>query len=220
MSVLLVHRRSSLLCYFSDRDGGMSMPIPPEAMSDMEILKEDLYLQVVSAIASKIHAPTGAILVLADDMCYFSQTTVEKLDEVKKQLIDDTPFSHVETTVVRNANQVFVIATNADLYEAAVKAFSEKGITISMVLPWSALVVHKVVLTGEIDRVTVKRVTDASQVLRASAFPLVEHEKQTILPTQEHAVVTKRKSIPTGWIIFISIALVYSVVMIWYLLRS
>lgn len=220
MSALLVHRRSSLLCYFSDRDGGISIPIPPEAMSDMEILKEDVYLRVVSDVVAKMHPPTSVTLVLADDMCYFAQTTAEKLEEVKKQLVDDTPFSHVETTVVRNGKQVFIIATNADIYETAVKAFSEKGITISMVLPWSALVVYKVVLTGEIDRVTVKRVTDSAQVLRESAFPLMQHEKVSIVPTTEHALVIKRKSIPIGWIIFVSIAIVYSIVMIWYLLRS
>lgn len=220
MSVLIVHRRSSLLCYFSDRDGGLTISIPPEALSDMEILNEELYLQAISDLAAKVHAPMNAMLVLADEMCYFAQSTPEKLDEVKKQLVDDTPFSHVEITVVRNANQIFVIATNADIYETTVRALTEKGITVSLVLPWSALVVQKVALSGEIDRATVKRMTDSAQALRANAFSLVQHEKSSVIPAPEHAPLAKRKSIPVGWIIFVGIAIVYSIIMVWYLLRS
>ena len=218
MSALIIHRRNSFLYYSSDHDGGISIPIPPEAMSDMEILNEDAYIQTIAALAAKMHAPSQAMLILADDMCYFAQTTPEKLEAARDDLLNNTPFSHVETTVVRSAKQIFIIATNADVYESAVHAFADKGISISMVLPWSALIVQKIVLSGEIDKVTVKRAADASQALKSSVFPLPLHEHRTDTPVA-HAAQTSPKKIPVGWIIFVSVAVVYAIGMIWFFMR-
>lgn len=219
MSALIIHRRTSLLYYSSDRGGGVSIPIPTEAMSDMEILNEALYVNVVAALAGKIHVPTTATLVLADDMCYFAQATADTIDVVREQLTRNTPFSHVETTVVRNQKQVFIIATNADIYESMVHTFLNKGITITMVLPWSALVIQKVVLAGEIDKVTVKRVADAASTLKNFSFPLAAHEQRSDVPVV-HDTQKKQKGIPIGWVVFISIAILYAIGMMWFLIRQ
>lgn len=219
MSALIIHRRSSLLCYFSDRDGGLSVAIPPEAMADMEILNEELYIQAVTKMVEKIRGPMSAVLVLADEMCYFAQTTSDKIEAVTKQLSDNTPFSYVQTAVIRNANQVFVVATNADVYEAAVRAFAAHGITITMVVPWGELVAQKIIVSGEIDRITVKRLFDATQTIKDSTFPLMTHD-HPIISTKEKDTKEKQRSSPVGWIVFGLFALAYAIGMIWYMVRQ
>lgn len=219
MSAIILHRRTSLLYYSSDRDGGISLPIPIEAMSDMEIVNEANYIRALEVMAGKIHTPSSVILVLADEMCYFAKATPDTIDLVREQLIRNTPFSHVETTVVRDSKQIFIIATNADIYESMIHAFFNKGITISMVLPWSALVIQKIVLTGEIDKVTVKRVSDGISMLKECSFPIAQHEQRTdAVPVTTHE--KKQKSIPMGWVIFISIAVIYAIGMMVFLLRQ
>lgn len=218
MSALIIHRRNALLYYSSDHDGGVSVPLPAEAVSDMEILNEELYVQTITALAAKIHAPVNAMLILSDDMCYFAQTTPEKIDAVRDELVRNTPFSHVETTVIRNDKQMFVVATNADVYESAVHAFADKEISISMVIPWSALLISKVVLSGEVDKVTVKRALDASQILKNCIFPLTQHEHRADVPSVK-TTPSASKKISVGWVIFISLAVLYAIGMIWFFMR-
>lgn len=218
MSALIIHRRNALLYYSSDHDGGVSVPLSADAVSDMEILNEELYVQTIAALAAKMHPPVNAMLILSDDMCYFAQTTPEKLDVVRDDLVRNTPFSHVETTVIRNDKQMFVVATNADVYESAVRAFADKGVSISMVLPWSALLVSKVVLSGEVDKVTVKRALDASQMLKNCIFPRTQSEHRVDVPSMKAASSTPKK-IPVGWIIFISLAVLYAIGMMWFFMR-
>lgn len=220
MSALLIHKRNAILVQFTDREGSATIPLPLEALSDMDVTSEEAYLASVGKVLGKKVSPTvPAVLVIADELCYVAQAAPAEVEAKTKELISNTPFTHVETVTIKTPKLSYVIATNADIYEAAVRVFDSYGYAITTVIPWAALTFHKVSAGGEIDRVTVKRTFDALGTLKSYSFPLSAHEhaeaEAAPAPSSD-----KRKSLPVGWIIFGGLALLYAIGMMWFMTRQ
>lgn len=219
MSVLLIHKRNAIDCYFQDREGVLTIALPKEALFDTDIRSEQVYQQAIGkAIGSKSTPSTPAILVMADEVCYVTQAKTDEVEEKTKDLVTDTPFAHVETATLQAQNLVYVIAANADLYDAAVRAFHVMGYTIGLVVPWGALVFYKLIVAGKIDQSTVKGIFDAQSQLMHTGFPLATHDPIDVSSGVEKNNKKKPK-IPVGWIIFIACAVIYAIGMIWFLAR-
>lgn len=220
MSALLIHKRNAIVLLFTDREGSASIPLPPEAFSDMDVTSEEAYLASVGKVLGKKVSPSvPAVLVIADELCYAAQAKPAEVVEKTRELISNTPFTHVETTTIKTPNMTYIIATNADIYETAARVFDAYGYAITAVVPWAALAFHKISSGGEVDRVTVKRTFDALGTLKSYAFPLSAHERAEPAAAPE-AAAGKQKSLPVGWILFGGLALLYAVGMIWYMTRQ
>lgn len=221
MSALIIHQRNALVCYTTDRDVAETIPLPKEAVTDMEVLDEKMYTQ---SVAQKLgprpdHQSIATILVMADDLCFTVKVSSEKPEEQKQKLISSIPFVHVETVVLKDADASFIVATNADLYETAVRALSESGYMVSLVIPWNAIVQAKLSQGGEMDKVTVKRVFDAQSALKTKSFPLTTREQSHEEPVKDDKQKPK-PIISKGILVFGGIALVYAIGMLWFMLRK
>lgn len=221
MATLIIHQRNSLVCYSTDRDAVETIQIPKEAVTDMEVMDEKIYTQaVMKKFGNRLtHQTVPTVLVMADDLCFTVKAVSEKLEEQKQKLVSSVPFAHVETVTLQNQTEFYLVATNADLYETAVRAFAESGYRVTFVVPWRAILQAKLSLGGEVDRVTVKRIFDAQIVLKGMSFPLAEPEQVTEVSVKD--LPTKGKpSLAKGWIVFGVIALLYAVGMLWFMLRK
>lgn len=221
MSALIIHQRNALVCYTTDRDVAETISLPKGAVTDMEVLDEKMYIQ---SIAQKLgtrsdHQSIPTMLVLADDLCFTVKASSEKLEEQKQKLIGSIPFVHVETVMLKDADTSFIVATNADLYETAVRALSESGYMASLVVPWNAIVRAKLSQGGEIDKVTVKRIFDAQSSLKMTSFPLAVHEQFHEEPVKDDKQKVK-PAISRGILIFGGIAFLYAIGMLWFMLRK
>ena len=221
MSALIIHHRNSVLCYTSDSDGARSVTLPLNILRDMDVVDEDAYSQTITkAFGKQGQQRVPAILVLADDVSFVTKFDPAKADEQKKQIVNNIPFAHVEIAMVTVNKEQYMLATNADLYEAAVRALDSVGFTIQMVIPWSAIAAAGLSVSGEIDRVTVKRITDAVSALKSSAFPIEPPQEKTEVKPQPGKEKVTRPPLSKGWIIFGALALLYAVGMIIYMLRK
>lgn len=220
MSVLIIHQRDALFLYTTDSDAPVSVPLPKEAVTDLEVNDEVLYMRSVAQKLGKgpVNQSTPAILVIPDDLCYVMRTSLEQQEDQTKQFISGLPFSHVEIASIHSQKDVFVVATNGDLYETAVRAVAACGYIVSLVVPWNAITQAKLSQAGEIDRVTVKRIFDAQSQLKSVSFPMMEREKPAAAPTSPNPKT--QKPISRGWILFGSLALIYVIGMMWFMLRK
>lgn len=219
MSILLVHKRNAIDCYFDDREGVLSVPFPPEAIYDTDIRSEQIYQQTIKkALGNKSTYVVPAILVMADEVCYVAQAKPDEVDAKTKELIVNTPFTHIETTTLQAQNLIYIIATNADLYEAAARTFGSLGYTINLVVPLGALVFYKLVVAGKVDNLAVKRIFDAQSTLKHSGFPLTAYDHVDVFSPMPTTTQQKKK-LSVGWIIFIACAVCYAIGMVWFLAR-
>ena len=221
MSALIIHHRNSVLCYISESDGPLSVTLPQNIIRDMDVVDEAGYNQVITKAfgkQSQQHIP--AVLVMADDVSFATKVDPAKADEQKKQIVNNIPFAHVEIAMVTVNKEQYMLATNADLYEASVRAFDSAGFTVQLVVPWSAVTAAGLSVSGELDRVTVKRITDAVSVLKPSAFPIEPQQEKIETTPQTGKEKVTRPPLSKGWIIFGVLALLYAIGMIIYMLRK
>lgn len=220
MTAIIVHRRSSIQCFFSDTLSPVAATFPADVLADGEIRNEDAYLRIITAMMGKNSgASVSAVLVLADDLCYIAKATPEEEASKTTELISTTPFTRVEAVPIRTAKETYIVATNVDLYEAAIRAFAAAGVSITLVIPWGALTYLKLSTAGEMDKLTAKRTSDSLSQLRLYSFPVDAHEHAVRAPG-EHGNEVKHASLPVGWIVFGALALIYAAGMIFYMLRQ
>lgn len=224
MSALIVVKRNTIISYFSDRDESKSVAVSSDAIADMEILNEvNVEKMIHSLLGDKPQKPSvQTMLILDDELCFSEQTTLGEEEKTKEKLTGIVPFVRVATTTIHVQDAAIVVAANVDLYEALARLLRDMGYYVSMVLPWAAIVQSGVSAHGELDRTTVRRVFDAQATLKPMSFAFEQaeqSERQEIHVVKADSEPPKKK-LGTGWIIFISVALVYVVVMLLIFVRK
>lgn len=220
MSAIILHKRNTIHCFYSDRDDVVSVTIPPEAIGDTDLRSEQMYQQVVGKMVEKTAGSViPSILVLADDICYMAQSKPEDVESQRKALVLNTPFAHVETVTLPASHQVYIVATNADIYEAAVRTFSVYGYVIQTVVPWGALTFYRLQDAAVINKESVKRIFDSQSKLKQVAFPvsIPIHVSQQ---ADANKMLQKKTKLPIGWILFGGIATLYAIGMLWFMGRQ
>lgn len=218
-SALALIRPDSFSLYYNDRPGSIGGAIPTTAMKDMEVVSD---VEIAKAIAKFIpgnpRTPVSTVLAVADELCFAIPQKGEKQEEVEKRLVELTPFTQVALATVKAGSESYVVAANQDFCESYARALSAIHHTVVLTVPWMALLQAGITL-GEVDSVTVKRVFDALTTLRGSAYPTRIESTQTPLSTAEKTTQKSTKP-PRGWIIFGSIALLYTLAMYWFFIRA
>ena len=219
MSALAILRSEALYLYLSDIPAPLGGSISRTAVADMEVISEDeLVLSVAKLLPQTSKTVIPTVLVLSDELC-FTQTVAEKSKEDdEKRLIGVTPFAHVATTTLTVQEQQYLIATNQDYYESVSRALALRGYQVTLVIPWSSLIHHRVT-KGEVDMVTVKRVFDTMSDLRSSAFPLVVEKKESLSTVPSTKGKPQQKFL-WGWIVFGVGASAYAFAMYWFFIRG
>lgn len=219
MNILVLIQRQSMQVYYPDRDTPIACMVPPAVVRDVEVVNEKELDTVLSGVLrpapNKSVMPT--IILIDDSICFSSFLEVGREEEMKKKLVNDVPFLHIASTVLPlDAGQLFVM-TNQDLYESVGRILESHGHTIVGVYPWSAVAHVQAIKSGEgFGPIVIKRLFDAVSDLKHVSF--VYHNQVSVplssAPADGHA---HTKKLPVGWIIFLGLALVYVLVMIWYM---
>lgn len=219
MAIIIYHERNAITCYMTGKDTPLTATIPATVVSDLDIKNEDAYAQAIRTMVSPLkHVRENAMLILSDQLCFAALTSpTTKEDDVQK-LISSIPFAHVETAMVNRAGKTFAIATNAELYESASRAFSAEGITITSVIPWSAISALEL-FAGPINQEAVKKIYDARDKLRASSFAVMNIAQTNETPTAS-TTAKKPGGLSKGVKIFLMIALAYALIMVVVLARQ
>ena len=216
MNVALLIQRQSMLLFLPDRDAPVTCPIPTTVIHDLEVLNEAELETLMGKIMppQALKSQTQAILLLDDTICFTYRLEPAKEEEMKKTLLNDVPFLHVASTTISSGAESIFVTTNQDLYESVARALEAKKYSVIGVYPWASLQYLQIVKAGEaFSAATTKRLFDATATLRPVAFPYKHEVNVDVLPV----TVTKspeRARSKKGWVIFISIALLYIVVML------
>lgn len=220
MEALVVVKRNSIVCYFSDRDTPVSTAVPTSAMADMEIVNETELTAVIDTLlgAKPVHPTIPTILVLSDELCFSEKAPLRGEEQTKAKLTNSVPLVRVATTLIRLGETTVVVAANADLYDTIAHILAEKGYPVTLVIPWSAIVQAGMSTHGELDKVTVRRVFEAQSSLKSMSFPC-ENTQTTEVSVAAPEKQSSTKRLPIGWFIFGGFALLYAVGMVWYMMR-
>lgn len=222
MTALALLQPASLLVYYPDRDAPAGGEVPPDAVRDMEVQNlEALEEWVLRQVPKDPKGPAQTVIVVGETLCYTLELNGKDEEETMKYLLRLTPFTNPATTVLTLQNKRYAIATNQDLYEGFVRSLSKSDHAVSLVVPYAALTAVGI-QTGEgIGRQTARRVSDALSQLKGSAFSVrmkfPEPGKDT-KPTGNNK--NGKKKLPVGWIIFVTVAVLYAVGMLVFLMRG
>lgn len=221
MTAVCYFKRNAIHWYFSDKNEGLTAQISSSAISNLEIIDETILVQELGKAVGKIipKPPVQTVLILDDDVCFSTKIPEPVTPEQIKTIAADVPFSHVETVAVRYKSDNLAVSANSDLYQGIVRSLGQVGYDVTVIVPWVAVIAAGISENGEMDRVTVKRIFDATTSLKSSSFLFEKSHPSDALPTQA-AKTAQSKKLPIGWIIFIGIALVYAGVMFWIYIRG
>ena len=221
MSAVCYFKRNAIHWYFSDKNEGLTAQISQGAISNLEIVDEMILMQEVGKAVGKVipKPPVQTMLILDDDICFSTKVPQPVVPENLKNIASDVPFSHVETVTVHYKTDDLAVSANSDLYQAIVRSLGQVGYDVTLIIPWVAVIASGISENGEMDRVTVKRIFDATATLKGSSFSFEKSHPSDLTLTQSNKA-SQPKKLPIGWIIFISIALVYAAVMLWVYIRG
>lgn len=214
MAALVIIRPHALQVYFSDHNAPLGIPIPPEAVRDMEVVSEDVLTGIITKTLKQSGTPVQTIMVLSDELCFVEAAREKEEAEAIKTLVTDTPFIRVATVTLKDEKEHLVIAANQDLYENIGKGLEAAGFSVSAVVSWRGLLKANVTTSGEIDNVTVKRAFDSLSALRAASFPFSVNQVPLPKPEDSKNKPEHASKLPVGWLIFGGLALLYAVGMI------
>ena len=221
MSLLVEIKRDAFICHLTDREAPVSVPVPPAAISDLEVRDETALATAMQAVFGKKPAkPTiPAVLVLSDDACFYKRVTGGETADLKEKFAAEVPFSRVATVVIRTKDSTIFVATNTELYETVSRLLKEMGYPVTMVVPRAALTQIGIGQEVSIDRTVAKRIIDARQQLQPMEFPCDQSQPE-ITDTEKTGEGGKKAVLSKGWIIFLGLAGLYVVAMaIFFLLR-
>ena len=216
MNVLVFIQRQGVQLYYMDQDAPIACVLPPSIMRDLEIINEKELENFFAAVLRPVSPNTQmqAVLLLDEAVCFSSLLEAGKEDEIKKRLINDVPFLHVANiTIPVTAGSLFV-TTNQDLYESIARVLEGRKYSVIGVYPLVAMQQFQIIKSGEMFGVTVvKRLFDAVSSLKQVAFSYQNQFVPSVMTAmQAKPAVTQTSRI--GWIIFISVAFVYVLIMV------
>lgn len=216
MNVLVFIQRQGVQLYYMDQQAPIACVLPPSTMRDLEIINEK-ELESFLAKALRPVSPKSqmqAILLLDDAVCFSSALEAGKEDEIKKTLINDVPFLRVANTTVTLTTGSLFVTTNQDLYESIARVLEARMYSVIGVYPWVAIQQLQILKPGEVVGTQfVKRLFDAVSSLKQVAFSYHNQFVPPVVPaTYLKPAATQTSRI--GWSIFLSVALVYILVMV------
>lgn len=221
MSAIVILKRNVFALYLSDKGSPLVGQVSAQAVTDMEVVDEKRFRDdIVRTLGNAIPKPSvPTILLLSDELCFVNKLAEQPTPEVLQKLTSVLPFAHAESVVLHTNDGDFALSANADLYHVTARLLTERGFGVSYVIPWAAITRAGISVRGELDKVTVKKIFDAQASLKQYAFPLDMLPVISPKPTSSPQT-TPRKRIPMGWILFVSIALIYALVMLWFFVRG
>lgn len=216
MNVLVFIQRQGVQLYYMDQEAPIVCVLPPSIMRDLEIINE----KELESFLGKALRPVSpkfqmqAILLLDDAVCFSSALEAGKEDEIKKTLINDVPFLRVASTTVTLTTGSLFVTTNQDLYESIARVLEARMYSVIGVYPWVAIQQLQILKPGEaVGTPFVKRLFDAVSSLKQVAFSYQnQFAPSAMTAMQAKPAVTQTSRI--GWIIFISVAFVYVLIMV------
>ena len=216
MNVLVFIQRQGVQLYYMDQEAPIACVLPSSTMRDLEIINE----KELESFLAKTLRPVSpksqmqAILLLDDAVCFSSALEAGKEDEIKKTLINDVPFLRVANTTVTLTTGSLFVTTNQDLYESIARVLEARMYSVIGVYPWVAIQQLQILKSGEtVGASFVKRLFDAVSSLKQVAF---SYHNQFVPPAmpETHRKPAAAQTSRIGWIVFLSLALVYIFVMV------
>lgn len=222
MNVLVLIQRQSIQIYYPDRDTPVAAMVPLTVLRDLEVLNEKDLDTILSSVLRPVTPKIGMqTMVLIDDaICFSTLLEPGREEEMKKILINDVPFLHTASAIIPQSTGSLFITTNQDLYDSIGRVLESHGYSIIGVYPWLAVLHVEAIKSGEgFGPVAIRRLFDGVASLKQVSFT---YHNQLITPVSIPAIDGKKidKKNYTGWIIFLSIALVYAGFMILKLLSG
>jgi len=222
MNILVFIQRRSLLFYYSNRNQPVQCIVPETVMNDLEILNEqelhELFKRYIPPKDPKVQ--TQVILLLSDDVCFSSWLEAGKEEQVKKTTVENAPFARIESVTIPFDQHMLYIITNQDLYGIIGHELETYNCSIIGIYPWVIAKYGKLLNDGGVfDSTVVKKIFEAHSHLKAYSFSYLSSQTPSIIDTQNKTEQAK-KSIPTGWIIFILFTFLYIVAMFFIFIRK
>lgn len=222
MNVLILIKRQSLQLFYSDRKLPVECVVPETAMKDLEITNEKELDLVLTKYLLPVPAKmvTQTILLLDNDICFSAKLEQGREEEIKKAQLESSPFLHVVSTTFSVEGNAIFITTNQDLIQSIGRVLESHRYAILAVCPWHVVQYAKVVAPGEtFNAASMKRLFDSADSIKQLGFPY-QNEVLVAIPQELLTKKVPNKKISKGWIIFLSVAGVWVVVMIiWLLIR-
>lgn len=219
MNVLVLIQRQSLQIYYSDHDTPTAVMIPQTMVQDLEVINEKELDTLLAGVLLPVtpKTPMSALLLIDDAVCFSVPLEVGKEEEAKKALINDVPFLHVANVTIPFEKNPLFVTTNQNLYESIGRVFEAHGYSILGVYPWHVVGYLQLTKSGEaFGSGSVKRLFESIGGIRQTSFPYHNQEKSLALDPVVGGQV-KPKKLSVGWIIFISLAILYAIGMVWYM---
>ncbi len=220
MASALLIKKDSLSWHYTNKDS-LVCAIPKTALRDMEIVNEqELGETIAKCLGKAVASPAiPTLVVLSDEVCFSVSLKRGQETEGVKHLTSLMPFARAEVVTVRTQNQSIAAGTNRDLYEFIARILASYGYEVTLVIPWVALAALGISVHGELDRVTVRQAFDNLSGLKPFSFPLIDEGLPVATPQAASPAPMSARKAPLGWIIFISVAVLYVIGMVWFMLR-
>lgn len=219
MNVLVLIQRQSIQIYYPDRDTPVAVMVPLTAMRDVEILNEKDLDTVLSGVLRPVPPKSvmQTIVLIDDAICFSTPLEAGREEEMKKILINDVPFLHSASTIIPQSTGALFVITNQDLYDSVGRVLEGHGYSILGVYPWSVVSHLAAIKSGEgFGTVAIKRLFDAVTSLKQVSF-VYHNQTAPIAPSIMSDGRATPKKLSKGWIIFLSVAVVYAGFMVWYM---
>ncbi|HKB88057.1 MAG TPA: hypothetical protein VKC53_00240 [Patescibacteria group bacterium] len=120
----------------------LSLNFPPNMYSDLDIKDRDAFFNLVTNFiqANKVE-PSQILFVISEVACFSKDFPVKdpndtsKVDEASQSFVDAVPFNSVLSRIYKTPAFYRVVATNLDLVDTIVDAFTAKGFGLTAVVP-------------------------------------------------------------------------------------
>lgn len=120
----------------------LNLIFPPNVSQDLDVKDKDAFFNLVTTfIQNNKLEPSQIFFVISEAACFSKDFTVKnpadtsKVEEDSQKFIDAVPFSVVLSKIYKATMFHRVVATNMDLVDTIVDAFTGKGFGLTAVLP-------------------------------------------------------------------------------------
>ncbi|MFH1832601.1 MAG: hypothetical protein ABH816_00340 [Candidatus Levyibacteriota bacterium] len=121
----------------------LSLDIPLEIVSDVEVLDKEKLFSLISAFVQSNKIEASNLLILLSTMVTFEkdfqEAVLEDLEEEIQKFIDLVPFQDIDSKKIMIGKKCKIVAINKEFCEAFKNAFERLGFSITAVVPTSVL---------------------------------------------------------------------------------
>lgn len=192
-AVVFVDRKN--MYYFGgDAKTALSLPFPPTAVQDMEVINGDELIKTITDFIKANKLKPAEILYCFSSQTYFEKavpekTAPEEIERLRSEFNENVPFNKILSKDFSQGKNTTIIAMNKDFAYTMKKVFETLGFSTQAIIPTFVLYGQQAVtFSSQVGEQLMKHFNSLQQV----SFPTKEDETKNIDHDEKEFAVQKK----------------------------